>query len=604
MANDRQGGKTCKLTAINLGKSHEFEVPEGCNLLSALQDNKIYLPAICNGRGTCGKCRVKVNAGEFEATKEDKALFSPEQLAQGYRLACTARVAGDSEIMILGADENKFEIISSYIPMGDEITVDSGLNIVRLPLEKMGLSVSMCIHKELGVKEIPIQLLQKLSGCINQGELTTEYEGCIDVLIAENGMRMLDFFEKDKAEVYGIAIDIGTTTIGFELLNMLTGERIMTHSLINRQRKYGADVVTRIVATTEGKLGELQKSIQQDLMRGIGQTCTQAGISSEQVYKVMIAGNTTMIHLLLGIPCNSMGLFPFPATMTSMNDVPFTEMFPEGGGLVAGTCRAGVLPSVTTYVGADITAGIVFSVNKEAKGRSVLIDIGTNGEMALFDGDTGKNVICTSTAAGPAFEGGNISCGTGSVPGAISKVRYNDGKFEFDTIGDQAPVGMCGSGVMDLVACFIKNEMMDETGVYDDEYFEEGVRLAEGITFTQKDVRELQLAKAAIRAGLEIMLEHGKLSYDDVDHLYLAGGFGYRMDINSAVTLGLIPEELQSKIVSIGNSSLGGCVKALLNKGFLAKVVDVAETAEEIALNTDPKFNEYFMDYMYFGDSN
>ncbi len=591
------------LTVNNMGKTHLLQVPENSNLLNALQENNIYLPALCSGRGTCGKCKVQVVSGPFPPTEEDESFFGKEALGQGFRLACKAVVTEDAHIIVPNTREHAFEILTSYVldeGFEERFPIDSGLKVTHLPQQAVTVSLTDAMEKECGATYAPMTLLQQMSQCLNQGDDVPEaYENGMDVLTDKAG-HVLAFYEKDKANPLGVAIDIGTTTIGLELMELLTGKRLATHSLINHQREFGADVISRIVSAREGKLARLQNNVRKDLVQGIGVLCSKAGVEGDEVVRVMIAGNTTMLHLLMGIPCNSLGLYPFKSTLTSMLSYSFDEIFPAGKGLVGSGCRVTLLPSMSAFVGADITAGISFVRQMAKPGKCVLIDIGTNGEMALFDSAFGGDVLCTSTAAGPAFEGGNISCGTGSVPGAISKVRMEDGQFVFETIGGQAPAGLCGSGVMDLVACLIKEGIVDETGIFENEDHKKGFPLAEGIAFTQKDIRELQLAKAAIRAGLEVLLEKGGVTYDQVDSLYLAGGFGYRMDIHSAVTIGLIPQELQGKIVSVGNSALGGCVFGLLNEAVLADMKDICQKAHEVSLSTDPKFNEYFMKYMYF----
>jgi uncharacterized 2Fe-2S/4Fe-4S cluster protein (DUF4445 family) len=231
-----------------------------------------------------------------------------------------------------------------------------------------------------------------------------------------------------------------------------------------------------------------------------------------------------------------------------------------------------------------------------------LIDLGTNGEMAIGNRD---RILVTSTAAGPAFEGGNISCGMGSVKGAICSVNIADGNVSCGTIGDKAPIGLCGTGVIETVYELMKNELIDETGMLDEDYFDDGFVLAktpegEDISFTQKDVREIQLAKSAVRAGMETLILRFGVGYEDIDRVFLAGGFGYKMNLEKAIGIGLLPEELRDKISAVGNSSLGGAVVYLTEEDAPQRIEHIVELSEEISLATDKDFNQFYTDYMFF----
>lgn len=578
-----------KLSVLHNGVTHTYNVLENTNLMTFLQESGIYIPAICSGRGTCGKCQIKVLDGALPVTIEDENFYSKDMLEAGYRLSCKAVISEDLGIMTINSDESKFEILTSYDSGGEanEVMINSGFSIVSFKEVDLGLNASDTLKSKCEV-HVPLSVYQKIGEVINEN----------DFYALLNEKRMVDVFPEEQ-EVYGVAVDIGTTTIGLELLNLITGKRLAAYSLINKQREFGADVISRIVSAREGKLNKLSKSVQRDIYYGIEQLAKIAGVRAKNIYNVVIAANTTMIHLLTGVLPNSLGVYPFRTTITDMEKFMFRDLFKGLEDKVANECVTTLLPSISAYVGADITSGIVFVKGKAMDKTSLLIDIGTNGEMALFGGDLGGKVLCTSTAAGPAFEGGNISCGIGSVPGAISKVSLENGEFKLTTIGDAKPIGICGSGVMDLVACLIRNEWVDETGIFDDR-FDGKIELTDGVTFLQKDIRELQLAKSAIRAGLDILIEKAGLTYENIGNVFLAGGFGFRMNIESAVTIGLIPAELKEKIVSVGNSSLGGAVKALLNISCIDQMVNVTKDSEEISLSTDPRFNTLFMNNMYF----
>lgn len=403
---------------------------------------------------------------------------------------------------------------------------------------------------------------------------------------------------------YDIAIDIGSTTIAVNLIGQDTKEVCQTFTTINRQRAYGADVISRIQASVDGKGKELQESIQRDLLIGIREVIREEGIDASLVQRIAIAGNTTMGHLLMGYSCETLGVFPFTPVNIDTIHTTGKELFAGAEVSVAGLedVQVVLLPGISTYVGADISAGMLFCEMDRSEGPCLLVDLGTNGEMAI--GKAGHYMV-TSTAAGPAFEGGNISCGMGAVKGSICGVTIEDEQAQVETIGDKPAIGLCGTGVLETVYELLRNELIDETGVLEEDYFDDGFELAktpdgEPITFTQKDVREIQLAKSAVRAGLETLLIRYGVSYDQVEKVYLAGGFGYRIDLEKSIGIGLLPEELREKIVAVGNSSLGGAGKYLMEADAPERMEKMMGECEEIALSTDKDFIQFYTDYMFF----
>lgn len=364
---------------------------------------------------------------------------------------------------------------------------------------------------------------------------------------------ILDSFSLNKQslnprEGFGIAVDIGTTTVVLALADLSTGEIYARHSFMNPQREFGPDVISRISAANEGKLENLRSAITGIIAEGVETILESRGIAPEQVRDMVIAGNTTMVYLLLGFPCRSLGVFPFKPAYTAAESYGFSEIF--GSELLR--CSVRIIPFLSAFVGGDITAGLLHVFQGSCK-RFVLIDLGTNGEMALCDNGM---LTVTSTAAGPAFEGGGHGGGASGV------------------IGDLAEL--------------VRGGFVDETGL-----------LAENAPplFTQKEIRDLQLAKSAVRSGLEILLE--RLGYDALEAVYLAGGIGQAMDVDCAVRIGLLPAELKDKVRAVGNASLGGAVYALLTQQDANKFY---HGLTEINLSNHPKFNDYFMDYMYFED--
>ena len=404
----------------------------------------------------------------------------------------------------------------------------------------------------------------------------------------------------EMESAYDVAVDIGTTTIAMELIGCDSGQVLGTAAFINSQRVYGADVITRIKASMDGKKEELQKHIRQDLGRGLKELAEKAGIRLADIRKVIISGNTTMGHLLMGYDCDSLGVFPF----TPVNIDFIRGAAEEILGIEGTKAEAVLLPGISTYVGGDIVSGLYACGFDREEEICMLIDLGTNGEMGIGNRE---KMLVTSTAAGPAFEGGNISWGAGSVAGAICSVKINGTDVEYKTIQEEAPMGICGTGVVETVAELVKEELVDEMGSLDEDYFDDGFPLAKTpdgreIVFTQQDVREIQLAKAAIRAGVETLVLRYGITKEQVKKVYVAGGFGYKLDKEKAIAIGMLPEEFADKIETVGNSSLAGARQYLRDVAGEERLSKIVEKSEEIGLSTDKDFNEFYMDGMMFGE--
>lgn len=427
-------------------------------------------------------------------------------------------------------------------------------------------------------------------------ELHTEKETDFSI-VAEHNHPSPDMY-CTADENYGIAVDIGTTTIAMQLLGLSSKTILKTYTSVNHQRHFGADVIARIQASVDGKRNSLQLSVRSDLLNGIEYLLEQSGTSKENVKEIVISGNTTMIHLLKGYECNGLKEFPFTPVNIHTIEESFQAVF-HSDYLDA---RVRILPGISAFVGGDIVAGLVSCNFDKNNAYSILIDLGTNGELALGNSE---RIITTSTAAGPAFEGGNIVYGTGSINGAISRVNISDGYPRIATIGNEPPIGICGTGVIETTAELLKAGYLDESGCFIDRYFQTGYPLAskkngEIISFTQRDVREIQLAKAAVRAGIEtLFLKYGITKFQ-VENVYLAGGFGYKLNCDKAVQIGMLPEEFSGKIIAIGNSSLNGAVKCLLSEDGFDRAERITRISNEINLSSDKYFNEQYPEYMYF----
>ncbi|MDR1496453.1 MAG: ASKHA domain-containing protein [Clostridiales Family XIII bacterium] len=403
-----------------------------------------------------------------------------------------------------------------------------------------------------------------------------------------------------------IAVDIGTTTIVTKLIDLASGRELGTAAALNEQRPYGADVISRINASMDDAF-PLSAIITEQVDKMIIELLKDSDVLTGAVRRVVVAGNTTMSYLLLGLPCRSLGLAPFEPAFAFKDEYSYGEIFPVKGRENRIDAPVFVMPFISAYVGGDITAGLLQRESlKVGDGESyILVDMGTNGEIVYH---LGERFLCTATAAGPAFEGGNISCGSGSVEGAISKVRMENGAFKCETIGGAPARSVCGSGLLDVMACFIDEGIVDATGAMnaDSPYVGDNAVIVaddrpsggERIALTQKDVREFQLAKSATRSGIETLI--GEFGDCVPDKLYLAGGFGQRLDPNSAFTTGLLPESVRNRVEPIGNSSLAGAALAAVDRERFGAAARIAAVGEEINLATHARFNQLFMEHMMF----
>lgn len=559
---------TIVIQAPDKKQSYQIDCDEKETILDALIRQGIQYPADCGGRGTCGKCKIKIlesiEKSMIDISVMDRKIFSKEELEQGYRLACQTHLKGDTTIILsANQDITGFEVIAD--------------------------------NKLLNNLETSDKLMDR-----NNQELH-----------------------------YSIAIDLGTTTIAVSLFDHKQNRILHTNTFVNHQRIYGADVIARIKASNEGKREALRDIIREQILKGIIQVIAAAKIRAGMIDKIAIAGNTTMLHLFLGYSCETLGVYPFTPVKLGLIQQNFREIFSQKlidsymasdqyeeelkqniNKMIEETIVC-FLPGISAFVGGDITAGLYACGFDQAEKTCLLIDLGTNGEMAIGNRD---HILVTSAAAGPAFEGGNLSCGVGSVPGAISHIVIKGDKVNYQTIGDKPAIGICGTGAIDLAAELLKLHIIDETGLLAGDYFDKGYIIGEihnqddlektvgiaKIVVTQKDIRELQLAKAAIRAGIEILLKQYHISFEQLDTVYLAGGFGYKMDSSKAVEIGLFPRELHHKIKAIGNSSLAGANGFLTDNNSENRINQIISLSKEIHLAKNPDFQDLFIQYMNF----
>jgi len=395
--------------------------------------------------------------------------------------------------------------------------------------------------------------------------------------------------DRERHARAGIALDIGTTTVSARLVDLDTMSVIDTISELNDQRSFGADVISRIGAAKNGKTEALFSLINRQTERLINSFKEKWDIP--KIEKLAVAGNTTMQHLFLNVDPSGMG------------ELPFTPVFLEGKELSGEALSLSVesvtvLPSISAFVGADISAGLTVLDILNIQGPSFFIDIGTNGEMALYKDGT---IYCCSTAAGPAFEGAEISCGVGGIRGAISGVIFTEGKtagLSLTTVGNVPPVGICGSGLVDAVAVMLKQGVIDETGFMDVPNNE--FNLADGVSITGRDIRQFQLAKSAILSGIKILCKSGGLHLSEVKNVFVAGGFGFYINKQNAVNAGIFPGEFLEPLTVCGNLSLQGAEECLGAKGFLRRCEEIINKCTVIDLAADPSFTDEFAENMLF----
>lgn len=433
-----------------------------------------------------------------------------------------------------------------------------------------------------------------LSGAVSEPNETEQRFGvrmsCQAVLLGDVTVTLRDFtaaqIETETGTVpltlcpmkgkYGAAVDIGTTTIAVKVFDLQSGECVGTSAALNPQTSVAADVMGRIEAAMKGELTLLQSQVTQTIERLLNEAYP------EKPDALVLTGNTTMLYLLTGLNPESLSRAPFVADTLFGEEVTLYD------------APSYLPPCMNAFVGADITCAVLASKMCDSNDTSLLCDIGTNGEMALWKD---SKLYVTSTAAGPAFEGAGISCGCGSVSGAIDKVWLEEGELCVHTIEETQAVGICGSGLIDAIAAGLESELIDETGAMDDD-----IVLTDNVALKPQDIRAVQLAKAAIAAGMQTLLETANTTMKEVKTLYITGGFGSHLKVESAVSIGLLPSELSNRTKVLGNAALSGAVRVLLNKHEKEQLTHIAQLSEHVNLGGNPRFNENYIEQMMFGE--
>jgi uncharacterized 2Fe-2S/4Fe-4S cluster protein (DUF4445 family) len=604
-------------------------VPPGVTVFDSASWNGIAIDSTCGGHGTCHKCKVRVLPVVEEGrgpvskppiTRHDLKTFSREQLDDGWRLACLVNATRDLAVDVpplttrpkaatVGVGRQVIlrpAIQKRYVELDEPSLTDQRTDLDRLLQAIDDLEPVADLH-----------VLRRLPTVLRAADFK------VTAVIVDEALIDVEPGDTTKSQ-YAIAFDLGTTTVVATLLDVATGTPVAVASMLNKQQPFGGDVITRISATMMDPeaLGRLQRAAAETLSTLAIQVCTEGKVDPADVYEVAVAGNATMTALVLGIDPEPLGVAPFIMSSPQPPDLLASEL----GLALHPRARATLFPALGAYVGGDIVAGMLASGMDRDKRTRLFIDVGTNCEIVLSDGD---RILSTAAPAGPAFEGGAIRCGMRAADGAIEVVKLGE-EVELGVIGDVEPRGLCGSGLVDAVAELVKVGLLDASGrfVPDDVAKEVAPALADRLTtltsdrgeerifvlhrpapgaepddcvvLTQRDVRELQFAKAAISTGWTLLLVELGLEHRDVQQVLLAGSFGSYLSAASAVRIGLVPKLPVLRIVAAGNVAGEGAKMALLSIRERAGARALLEEVTYVELSDRSEFNDRFVDQLGF----
>jgi uncharacterized 2Fe-2S/4Fe-4S cluster protein (DUF4445 family) len=586
------------------------EIENGQTILDASRSAGVGVISLCGGEGWCDSCLVRIASGEVNPpTQSEIDSLGQEQINKGYRLACQAIPVSDVRIDIppdslstpqrLQVEGKDFDIaIAPAVKVVDLELTPPGLEDLRADAGRVNAGLAAAGHPDI---RIDLPVLEILSDLLRKYKWSARFvlrDGeVIAVLPAE-------------AEIYGISVDIGTTKVAVYLVNLSTGQIVEKVGEMNPQIAYGEDIISRISYTRDNEDGraKLQEAIANTLNSKIQELCKLADIQQEQVVDSVIVGNTAMHHLFTGLPVGQLVFAPYVPALNQAIDFRAREL----GVNMAPGAYIHLLPNIAGYVGADHAAVILSTELWKTKETVLAIDIGTNTEISLVS--KGKISSC-SCASGPAFEGAHITHGMRAAPGAIERVQIKDGEIKLFTIDDQAPVGICGSGILDVVAEMKTAGLMDEKGSikagspFTRKGFKDLNELLlvpekesgnqKDITISRKDVNEIQLAKAAIRAGLDILLAEAGIAAEEVDKVLVAGAFGTYISVPNAIEIGMFPDIPLGRFQQVGNAAGMGAVQALISMKHRHLISEVSKDVDYIELTTYGDFQKLYMNAMY-----
>jgi uncharacterized 2Fe-2S/4Fe-4S cluster protein (DUF4445 family) len=560
------------------------------------------IESLCGGRGRCGKCRVRVEGGRGISVPrgDEKTFLSDEDIVEGYRLACLAEIRGDLEVFIPEETQKGRQIILEEgrgIPFGIDPPVEK--YYVELGKGERDPEGFMAALAGVGclVGRMDDAALEDLPDILRDGGVTaTVRDG--EVIRVEAGV---------SEGLYGCAVDIGTTTMVCFLVDMRTGKTLAVESMMNPQIGFGEDVMTRLSHVMKHGGQEMQEAIVKGCNGLIERTVDRAGIRADDIVETVVVGNTAMHHLFLGLDISSLGVAPFAPSVKGPMDVKARDVGLKVG---KGSC-VHALPNVAGFVGADNVAACL-ATEPFGDGTALLMDIGTNGEIVLGNE---SRVVAASCATGPALEGGHIGAGMRAAPGAIEHADVEDGRMRFSVIGGGKPRGICGSGLIDIVAGLCSLGTITRDGGLDPSSArvrkgKEGLEylLVEGrvsatgrdIVLSKKDIAEVQLAKAALFGGCRVLMNEMGIKTGEIQKVYLAGAFGSRIRAESALAIGMLPPVEPAKMEVVGNAAGEGAKAALLSRERRERAREIARKVGYVELTTNPDFEEAFVRALRF----
>jgi uncharacterized 2Fe-2S/4Fe-4S cluster protein (DUF4445 family) len=592
-------------------------VPGGVTVFDAASWNGIAIDSTCGGHGTCKKCKIKITGGTAPASPLDARAFSPDELNAGWRLACRVQATEDLQVEVPPLVTRPK---AATVGVGRQVILRPAAQKRYLELDEPSLADQRNDLERVldGLDDLEpradLAVLRSIGSVLRAADYRVTAVIVDDVLIAVQP-------GDTTARLYGIAFDLGTTTVVATLLDLSTGTPLAVASMLNKQQPFGADVITRISAIMmdPAKLGLLAGLARESLAELTAEVCAQAGVDPAEVCEVALAGNATMTHIALGIDPEPLGVAPFIMAARQLPEVLAADLDLP----VHPRARAFAFPAFGAYVGGDITAGLLASgMNRDARTR-LFVDIGTNCEIVLGSRDW---LLATAAPAGPAFEGAAIRCGMRAADGAIEVVTMTPDGVDLGVIGDAAPAGLCGSGLVDAVASLLGVGLLDRSGRFMAEpqaaalvpalagrlttlgaervfvlhWLGEPGDVAHSIYLSQRDVRELQFAKAAIATGWSILLEEAGLAAGDIKQVLLAGSFGSYLAPANAIRLGLVPRLPAARVVSAGNVAGEGAKMALLSVRERAGALALQEEVRYVELSDRAGFNDAFVDQLQF----
>ena len=591
---------------------------EGKNLLEAARKAGVGLNAVCGGAGVCGTCKVRVVEGVVSPlNKSEQNFLDQDEIEDGYRLACQVEVLGDVLVDVpptsitapqraqIEGRERAVEVDPAVRAFDVHPTAPS-LHDLRSD-EKRLLEALREQHNLAGVRFDPVVLAEIPS-------LLRENDWEIRLFIRDSlNSPLVIGAAPVGTHPLGLAVDIGTTKVAAYLVDLETGETLGASGEMNPQIAFGEDVMARIAYAMEGEGHgqELQEAIVQGLEDRTRELCEASGRSCREIMEAVLVGNTCMHHLVIGLPVDQLGVAPYVPALSASCDIKARDL----GLAIAPGAYVHLLPNIAGFVGADHVSMVMASGLHEADRITLGLDIGTNTEVSLAV--NGRLLSC-STASGPAFEGAHIRDGMRAAPGAIEWVKMVDGQIEYQTIDGAAPVGICGSGILDSVAELRRIGVLKENGsmrrnshprVRETGDRPEFVLVPAGekgalndIVISRKDVSEIQLAKGAIRAGVEVLLAEAGIEIEEVERVVVAGAFGTYLDVASARAIGMFPPLPLDRFDQVGNAAGIGAKLALLSRHCRGVAGEVADRVEYIELTTDARFSSAYMDAMGFPD--